>query len=69
MNGDGDPDVVSPEWVQYTSPRGVLAERASLSIGGIRETSSGSKTVGIGGQEPVRQPWTVRNRSRQARGW
>ncbi len=49
MNGDGFPDVVSPERVQYTSPLGVLAELREVPSRELRITGSGSKTFGIGG--------------------
>jgi len=49
MNGDGFPDVVSPERVQYTSPLGVLAEQREVPSRELRITSSDSSTFGIGG--------------------
>ncbi|HEX5745450.1 MAG TPA: SpvB/TcaC N-terminal domain-containing protein [Archangium sp.] len=49
MNGDGFPDVVSPERVQYTSPLGVLAELREVPSRELRINSSESSTFGIGG--------------------
>ncbi|WNG15531.1 SpvB/TcaC N-terminal domain-containing protein [Cystobacter fuscus] len=49
MNGDGFPDVVSPEVIQYTSPLGVLAEWRGVPSRELRSTSSESSTFGIGG--------------------
>jgi RHS repeat-associated protein len=55
INGDSFPDVVSTQGVQYTSPRGVLAEQLP-SLGDIRETQSASHTEGIGGN-PAKNPF------------
>jgi RHS repeat-associated protein len=49
MNGDGFPDVVLPERVQYTSPLGVLAELREVPSRELRINSSESSTFGIGG--------------------
>lgn len=49
MNGDGFPDVVSPEIIQYTSPLGVLYDVRAVPSRELRITSSDSSTFGIGG--------------------
>ncbi|HSP81756.1 MAG TPA: toxin TcdB middle/N-terminal domain-containing protein, partial [Myxococcaceae bacterium] len=49
MNGDGFPDVVAPERIQYTSPLGILAERREVPRRELRITHTGNSTKGIGG--------------------
>ncbi len=49
MNGDGFPDVVAPERIQYTSPLGILAERRDVPHRYLRTTGTENATIGIGG--------------------
>ena len=60
MNGDRFSDVVSGSGIQYTTPRGGLAERISTAaLGldasqvGVRESNNVAATFGVGGSVPL----------------